>query len=124
MIKPENLESARSIIRQRGESFQVEINRNGRRVRQSFESRAESDASANTMRGEIRTEGEGALALKAGDRIEALRMLKAFSDRQAQDDAVNASDLLKKSITGYKARRTSPSPAIRAVTVVLNEGRE
>lgn len=65
-----------SIIRQRGEAFQVEINQNGQRHRTSLDSLAEAKAYIEQKKIELANQGLAAFALSDKQRLEAVEAFK------------------------------------------------
>lgn len=103
-----------AIIRQRGSSFQVETHHNGLRKRETFKTEAAAEAHAKRLTGEIKAEGEAALAITGTARMDALKLLRAFPNRQEQDDAMQAAAMLATKGEGFDLDKPLPTPLAEA----------
>ena len=102
-----------SIIRQRVHSYQVETHHNGKRTRQSFKTAEEAEKYAKQVKSDLKAEGEKAFAINGDRRLEALRLLKAFPTKKAQDDAVSAASFLAAQVKEYSLKHPLLSEAAR-----------
>ena len=96
-----------SIIRQRGMSYQVETNHNGRRRRVTKKTRAEAETYATEMRDQVKAEGSTALALSGRERLDAVEALRMFPTSEIRQAANHALEILP-----YPANRADTSEAL------------
>jgi integrase len=73
----------------------------------------EADNYAKQIKAEIKSEGDMALAIKGKQRIDALRLLDAFSTKKSQDDAVSAVRLLTVHVKDYAPSKPLMAEAVR-----------
>ncbi len=104
-----------SIIRQRGSAFQVETSHNGRRKRETFDTEDAAVSHAKKLAGQIKQEGDTALAITGPQRLAALELLTAFPTKEAQTDAITAADLLGTRGRGVNLESPLPTPIAEAV---------
>ncbi len=83
-----------SIIRQRGESYQVETSHNGRRSRVTKKTRAEAEAYAAKVADQLRSDGLAAIELSGKERLEAIEALRFFPTHEEREAGREALDIL------------------------------
>ena len=118
-----------AIIRQREESFQVEINFRGKRMRETRATLAEARTWAEQKQTELRNEGISSLSLSAGDRNDAAKAKKLLpqgtSLEQAVRDYAAAVNRLETASLGdavdFYLRHHRPVGGVRTVTDLLKE---
>lgn len=132
----------RSIIRQRGDSFQVETNINGKRIRETKPTRKEAEKYATDLVSQLAAEGASALDVRGSDRNRAVRLLRDFpTDHEHQaalalmqaastdyerQDVLAATELFRSRGVGHDLDITRPTPLSECVRFWLRhhpEGR-
>lgn len=119
----------RGIIRQRGEKYQVEINANGKRYRESLPSLARAKEVIEQKLTTLQNEGTAGLSLDANQRAEAAKAfihlppghtledaVKAYADATAKLDGAPLLDAV-----AFYNRHHKPAGGVKTIATLLDE---